>query len=98
MDHTDQGELWDPVLSAYAYIYDADNHKFQPYDPSYPLNWLYYSGRWGDDALPGGPGIFGEKKYAAGPTGPKDKELARENVCPSDPCIVLPFTTWAKAE
>lgn len=96
VDHTDRGKLWDPILSAYAYSYNSSDRSFQPYDPSYPVNWLYFNGRWGDDALPGGPQIFGERKYTAGPNGPKFKGLDRESVCTSSPCIVLPFRTWAR--
>lgn len=94
VDHTDRGKLWDPTLSAYAYSYDANSRTFLPYDPSYPVNWLNYNGQWGDDALPGGPELFGQAKYTAGPNGPKFKKLLREKVCPSDPCTVLPFRIW----
>jgi len=94
VDHTDRGVLWDPTLSAYAYRYDAASQTFTAYDDSAPVNWLYFDGQWGDDALPGGPEILGEAKYTAGPNGPKFKHLVREEVCPSDPCIVLPFLTW----
>lgn len=55
------------------------------------MNWLYFEGRWGDDALPGGPEFFGQAKWTGGPTGPKFKSLVREKVCPSSPCVVLPF-------
>ncbi|KAL3466712.1 hypothetical protein BJX64DRAFT_215109 [Aspergillus heterothallicus] len=94
VDQTDQGTLWDPTLGAYAYSYASDTQTFQPYDPSYPVNWLDFNGRWGDDALPGGPELFGQAKYVGGPTGPKFKSLDRELVCPSSPCIVLPFRVW----
>lgn len=96
VDHTDRGTLWDPTLSAYAYSYDAASDEFHPYDDSYPVDWLYFAGRWGDDTLPGGPGVFGQKKYVAGPTGPKFKNLKRADVCPSDPCAVLPFLIWKR--
>ncbi|KAB8236892.1 uncharacterized protein BDW43DRAFT_297914 [Aspergillus alliaceus] len=94
VDQTDQGTLWDPILSAYAYKYDASEEIFQPYDSGYPVEWLNFNGQWGDDALPGGPELFGQKKYAAGPNGPKFKKLVREKVCPSSPCVVLPFRIW----
>lgn len=58
------------------------------------MGWLYFEGRWGDDALPGGPEFFGQAKWTGGPTGPKFKTLVRENVCPSSPCVVLPFRSW----
>lgn len=88
--------MWDPVSSAYAYSYDDTGRTFKAYDASYPVNWLYFNGRWGDNALPGGPEIFGEKKYTAGPNGPKFKKLEREAVCPTRPCIVLPFRIWSR--
>ena len=91
VDKTDRGFLWDPTLNAYAYRYDNATQRFQPYDDQFPLNWLDFNGHWGDDALPGGPVFFGEAKYTGGPTGPKDKALVREEVCPSKPCVVLPF-------
>ncbi|KAB8077179.1 hypothetical protein BDV29DRAFT_68643 [Aspergillus leporis] len=94
VDDTDRGTLWDPTLSAYAYDYDAAEGTFQPYDSGYPVNWLSFNGQWGEDALPGGPELFGQKKYAAGPNGPKYKKLVREKVCPGNPCVVLPFRIW----
>ncbi|KAL2868414.1 uncharacterized protein BJX67DRAFT_380203 [Aspergillus lucknowensis] len=94
VDQTDQGTLWDPILGAYAYSYVSDTQSFEPYDPSYPVNWLNFNGHWGDDALQGGPELFGQAKYVGGPNGPKFKNLDRENVCPSDPCIILPFRVW----
>ncbi|KAL4873615.1 hypothetical protein BDV12DRAFT_182383 [Aspergillus spectabilis] len=95
VDQTNQGTLWDPVLGAYAYSYAAATRKFEPYDPSYPVNWLDFNGRWGDDALRGGPELFGQAKYVAGPNGPKFKKLEREQVCPGEPCVVLPFVIWS---
>lgn len=97
VDHTDRGTLWDPVQSAYAYSYDTSSQEFTAYDSSYPVNYLEFNGRWGDDKLPGQPEIFGESKYMAGPNGPKFKELVRSSVCPETPCIVLPFRTWVEA-
>ncbi|KAL2860283.1 hypothetical protein BJX68DRAFT_224825 [Aspergillus pseudodeflectus] len=95
VDQTDQGTLWDPILGAYAYSYASDTQTFEPYDPSYPVNWLDFNGRWGDDALQGGPELFGQAMYVGGPTGPRFKNLDREDVCPSDPCVVLPFRIWS---
>ncbi|KAI9374113.1 hypothetical protein BJX61DRAFT_532672 [Aspergillus egyptiacus] len=94
VDQTDKGTLWDPVLDAYAYSYQPATQTFEPYDPSYPVNWLNFNGRWGDDALQGGPELFGQAKYVGGPNGPKFKNLQREQVCPSTPCVVLPFRVW----
>ncbi|KAK6831640.1 hypothetical protein RU639_002870 [Aspergillus parasiticus] len=94
VDRTDSGTLWDPILSAYVYSYDASEETFQAYDSGYPVNWLNFNGQWGDDALPGGPELFGQKKYVAGPNGPKFKKLVRDKVCPSSSCVVLPFRIW----
>lgn len=83
-DHCDRGKLWDPTLSAYSYSYDRTSKKFTPYDQSFPVNWLYFLGRWGDQTPPDGSNgqvvIFGQKKYSGGPTGPIDKRLDRENM------------------
>ncbi|KAL4892901.1 hypothetical protein BDV59DRAFT_202262 [Aspergillus ambiguus] len=93
VDHTDQGVLWDPLLSVYAYRYDARNRSFQPYDPSYPVQWLDFNGRWGDDALPAGLKTFGlPKQYVGGPSGPKFKALVRTEVCPSERCPTVNAT------
>ncbi|PLB37339.1 uncharacterized protein BDW47DRAFT_118180 [Aspergillus candidus] len=94
VDTTEKGILWDPVQNAYAYSYDDADGSFHPYDPAYPVSWLRFNGRWGDDALPGGPSLFGQPKYAAGPNGPQFKNLVRENVCPDKPCVVLPVRIW----
>ncbi|KAL4800525.1 hypothetical protein BDV19DRAFT_384337 [Aspergillus venezuelensis] len=95
VDETDQGILWDPTLGAYAYSYAADTQTFEAYDSSFAVDWLNFNGRWGDDALQGGPELFGQATYTAGPNGPKFKNLQREQVCPSSPCTVLPFTTYS---
>lgn len=93
LDHTNRGILWDPTLNAYAYSYDPVTGEFAGYAGS-PIAWLNFNGRWGDAQPPGEPTIFGEAKYVAGPNGPKFKSLNRKRVCPSAPCIVLPFRIW----
>lgn len=76
--------MWDPVLSAYTYSYNRTSLKFSPYDEIFPVSWLYFLGRWGDDAPPdNSPGqldLFGQRRYVGGPTGPIDKRLDRENM------------------
>lgn len=91
VDHSDRGRLWDPTLNAYAYSYNDTTKSFSPYDDRFPVSFLNFNGHWGDDALPGGPEFLGIPKYAGGPTGPKDKWLVREEICPKIPCVVLPI-------
>jgi hypothetical protein len=89
-DHTDRGMLWDPLLSAYYYSFNAGDSSFTPYDKSgaTPVNWLKFTGRWGDQEYPTSDKrqfkIFGQAKYVGGPTGPADKQLNRANVCPDN--------------
>lgn len=88
-DFTDQGTLWDPTLSAYYYGFDANSNAFSAYDPSYPTAWLRFVGRWGDQQYPDSDprqhkilGIDATARFANGPTGPRDKQLNRTDVCP----------------
>ena len=87
-DHTDRGSLWDPTASAYYYAYDPAAKRFSAYDDATPLNWLSWLGRWGDQEYPESDPrqfvLFGQPKYASGPTGPADKQLDRKNVCPDN--------------
>lgn len=82
--HCDRGKLWDPTLSAYSYRYDRQSQMFFPYGTNFPVNWLYFLGRWGEDAWPDySPAQvrrFGQRRYTGGPTGPIDKRLDRENM------------------
>jgi hypothetical protein len=89
-DHTDAGVFWDPFVASTAYAYSFDNSTsvFTAANGADPTGWLDFTGHWGDNQLPDGtPGqidVFGERKYESGPTGPRDKDLGRENVCPGD--------------
>ena len=94
-DHTDAGVFWDPFIASTSYNYDYDNSTgvFTAYNGADPTGWLNFNGKWGDNQLPdrtlGQIDLFGEAKYVAGPTGPKDKDLGRENVCPDgETCLV----------
>lgn len=94
-DFTDQGKLWDPLYSAAYYSYQPSPETFTAYDEtSYPTGWLYFQGKWGDQQYPKSDKrqkeLFGNAKYSDGPTGPRDKQLARKDVCPSNgqPCIL----------
>ncbi|KAJ5233991.1 uncharacterized protein N7469_005757 [Penicillium citrinum] len=95
VDYTDRGHLWDPVLNAYSYIYKVADRTFEAASPGAPLGLVNFNGKWGDDQPPNEPSIFGEAKYVAGPNGPKFKSLDRKHVCPSTPCIILPFRIWS---
>ncbi|CAG7926327.1 unnamed protein product [Penicillium olsonii] len=95
MDYTDRGRVWDPVVNAYFYTYDAKTATFEAFNSKDPVAWLNFNGKWGDDQPPGEPEIFGEAKNVAGPNGPKFKGLGRKLICPSKPCIVLPFRIWS---
>ena len=85
IDHTSRGTLWDSSLNCYHYNYDTNTASFSSYGDE-PVNWLYCNGRWGDaqlgDKEEGQKDFFGFKKYEGGPTGPRDKGLDREEVCP----------------
>ena len=91
-DFTDQGTLWDPLLSAYFYRFNASANEeegFTAYDPSYPTAWLRFVGRWGDEEYPDEDprqekilGIDAAARFVGGPTGPRDKQLKRKEVCP----------------
>jgi len=86
VDNTNQGTLWDPTLSAYYYAYNPAASSFTPYYDATPVNYLSYTGRWGDEQYPDKDKrqkkFFGQPKFATGPTGPADKQLNRTDVCP----------------
>ncbi|KAF2025635.1 hypothetical protein EK21DRAFT_76036 [Setomelanomma holmii] len=86
-DHTNRGTYWDPVQAAYFYNFDAGSNAFTAYD-SASTNWLGFTGRWGDQEYSTNDKrqvkVFGQAKYASGPTGPADKQLNRDKVCPEN--------------
>ncbi|KIY01533.1 uncharacterized protein Z520_03085 [Fonsecaea multimorphosa CBS 102226] len=95
-DHTDAGVFWDPFVASIPYTYSYDNSTgvFTAYNGQDPTGYLDFAGQWGDnqlpDSTPGQVDVFGERKYVAGPTGPRDKDLGRTNVCPDgQSCDVL---------
>lgn len=94
LDYTNRGVLWDPVLNAFVYTYNTTTKVFQA-SANDPVAWLNFNGKWGDDQPLKEPSIFGEAKNVGGPNGPKFKSLDRQLVCPSKPCLVLPFRTFA---
>ena len=87
-DYTDKGVMWDPVLSASFYKFDAGNNAFSAYDGQAPTAWLNFKGRWGDEEYPESDKrqvkLFGQAKFTGGPTGPVDKQLNREKICPDN--------------
>jgi hypothetical protein len=94
-DHTDAGVLWDPFVASptYVYSYDMASEAFTAYNGVDPTGWLNFAGQWGDNQLPDGTqgqiDVFGQRKYTAGPTGPRDKDLGRVSVCSgSGTCVV----------
>ncbi|KIW72895.1 hypothetical protein PV04_01056 [Phialophora macrospora] len=97
-DHTNAGVFWDPLPNAYAYTYNVSTGAFAAYNGADPTAWLAFLGRWGDAQLPddadGQVDVFGQRKYTAGPTGPVDKDLGRQNVCSGDGnCLVRSILT-----
>lgn len=93
-DFTSQGTLWDPTLSTYFYNYHAGTATFESIEGS-PLGAMDFKGRWGDQQYPDTdsrqpPPFFGFRKFVSGPTGPRTKQLDRENICPANglPCII----------
>ena len=103
-DTTSAGPLWDPTLSAYFYTYtpagdNGWNGSFTPSDPSTPVGWLHFEGRWGDeqylDSDPRQVNYLNASiawEWESGPTGPMDKQLNRSDICWSasgTPCVTL---------
>jgi hypothetical protein len=86
-DHTERGTYWDPVLSSYFYTFDAGKNEFTAVNGE-PTGWLGFKGRWGDQEYPESDKrqvkLFGQAKYASGPTGPADKQLNRDKMCPEN--------------
>jgi hypothetical protein len=100
-DYTSKGTLWDPTLSSYFYNYNTtkplpplESGRFESINNS-PVAAMKFRGKWGDQQyLPDDPRqkpkFFGFSKYVSGPTGPRDKQLDREKICPITgfPCIL----------
>lgn len=92
-DDTDQGTLWDPLLSAWFYHFEADSNDFTALGEGTPTEWLMFKGRWGDEKYPNSDPrqreLFGQTKFSSGPTGPADKQLNRKEVCPENGLICI---------
>ena len=69
------------------FTYDLSSKTFAATgdNPTYPIGWLNFVGRWGDEQYPSGThgqySLFGQAHYETGPTGPRDKGLDRTMVC-----------------
>lgn len=97
IDYCDEGLLWDPVLSAYAYQYFPDTNVMEPLtlpdseEPPASVNsFIYYRGIWGDEQYPDSHPdqqtvpYLGLKRFVSGPTGPIRKSLIRKNISPEE--------------
>ena len=103
VDNCDKGTLWDPLLNAFFFDFSRESKSFAAYDNAVPINWLHFTGRWGDQRYPDSDrrqgeifGIDATALYTDGPTGPQDKQLDRVGVCPDQDglfCFVRPVLT-----
>jgi hypothetical protein len=95
-DYTDKGALWDPLLGAYFYRFEKGDagERFVPVSGGEPVGWTEFAGAWGDQEYPAGDKrqfkLFGQARFVGGPTGPRNKQIQREKVCPDNGilCIV----------
>ncbi|CAM1505985.1 Fc.00g116220.m01.CDS01, partial [Cosmosporella sp. VM-42] len=98
IDYCDEGQKWDPILSAYFYHFNPDTFTltslFPPHQSSAPspspnlTSFFYFTGRWGDLQYPDSDPrqetvpYFGIKRFLDGPTGPRHKHLVRKGLIP----------------
>ncbi|KAF7542384.1 hypothetical protein G7Z17_g11619 [Cylindrodendrum hubeiense] len=91
IDYCDEGQRWDPVLSAYFYRFDPSTftltslippNESSPPPPSANLtSFFYFTGLWGDRQYPDSDPrqekipFFGLRRFQSGPTGPRAKHL-----------------------
>lgn len=88
-DYTSNGTLWDPTLNAFWYTYDVDSEEFRGAENmgiENPVGAMAFRGRWGDKQYADGDERqswwWGWRRFVDGPTGPWDKGLVRDDVCP----------------
>ncbi len=93
--------LWDPILSAYLYIFTPSSSRTRTFTSpgsSAPVSWLKFLGHWGDKQYPDSDprqinflNLNVSWRYEWRPTGPLDKDLNRTQVCPNngDICTTL---------
>ncbi|KAF2625693.1 hypothetical protein BU25DRAFT_345322, partial [Macroventuria anomochaeta] len=100
VDYCNDGPLFDPLLTSYAYSCDLasvqgkETESMSPFEPltSYTPapGWLRFKGHWGDQAYPDddprqkGNGLLGFHKFGDGPTGPAFKALNRKRTWPEN--------------
>ncbi|KAH7313607.1 hypothetical protein B0I35DRAFT_435545 [Stachybotrys elegans] len=100
VDWCDEGQRWDPVLSAYFYRFEPETVTLVRLAPpsrvstseatSNLTSFFYFMGRWGDrqfpDSDPRQMSIprFGIKRFESGPTGPRFKHLIRNTLYPNE--------------
>ncbi|KAH7130944.1 vacuolar protein sorting-associated protein 62 [Dactylonectria macrodidyma] len=98
IDYCDEGQKWDPLLSAYFYRFDPATSKITPLippnqsSPSPPsanlTSFFYFTGLWGDKRWPDSDPrqevipFFGLRRFQTGPTGPRAKHLVRKGLMP----------------
>lgn len=93
VDHTSKGLLWDPTLSSLFYNFHPADSSFEGINGS-PVQVMNYKGKWGDQQYPDDDErqpfpFFGFYKYVGGPTGPYDKQLNRDKVCPDNGILCI---------
>ena len=99
-DQTDRGPIWDPLQNLQSYTWDAstDVLRSSTQNPKAPTGWFHYAGRWGDKILdvsdPRQYTFAGQRHYGNGPTGPKSKNLGREDNCPRVGSCYLSNRVW----
>lgn len=103
-DHTDAGDLWDISKNNYIYHYNLTSDVLTPDSSNIdaPIEWFHYEGRWGDRSYPMSDSrqyrVAGQYHYVNGPTGPKDKNMDRIDICQNPGiCIVQP-SIWNQQE
>ncbi|KFA81269.1 hypothetical protein S40288_04867 [Stachybotrys chartarum IBT 40288] len=108
IDWCDQGQIWDPVASAYFYRFNATTseltHIAGPGESSPPsanlTSFLYFNGRWGDREYPVSDPRqkiiprFGLRRFETGPSGPLTKHLLRKGLEPDEKRI-LTWVEWS---
>ncbi|TRM69357.1 hypothetical protein BD626DRAFT_473774 [Schizophyllum amplum] len=107
-DHTDDGPFWDVAQNYRGYWYNPDgtidaaggSGRGGSEQTSESVDWLYWTGRWGDDQLPKDDPrqyclLDFECHHVAGPTGPVRKNLGRKAVCQYEADCKILDSIWS---